>query len=90
MCVCECSLCDHFVRPFQVERLPPVCRGHAARHLPHVRLPKEVTSSPQEEEEEKDQLARRRVQRRRHDEGEVQRQGPECLLLHGLWEGHPR
>ena len=35
-----------------VERLPSVCRGHAAGHISHVHLPQEAASPTQEEEEE--------------------------------------
>lgn len=76
--------------PFQVERLPLVLHCHAPRHLPHVRLPQKAAAAPQEEEGEEDGLAGRHLQRRRRDEGEIQRQKPKCVLLHWLRKRHQR
>lgn len=46
----------------KVERVPAVCCGHAAGHIPHVHLPQEASSSTQEEEEEEKAESGRPVQ----------------------------
>lgn len=82
--------CASSSRLLQVERLPAVRLGHAAGHLPHVRLPQEAPPPTQEEEEEEKAEPGRPVERRRRPEGEEQQQEPGGHLLHGLWEGHQR
>lgn len=74
-----------------MERVPAVCRGHAAGHLPHVHLPQEAAAPTQEEKEEEKAKPGRPVQRRRRPQGkEQQQQEPGGHLVHGLRQGHQR
>lgn len=75
-----------------MERVPAVCCGHAAGHLPHVHLPQEATPPTQEEEEEEKAEPGRPVQRRRRPQGEEQQRNkePDGHLINGFWQRHQR